>query len=172
MFDESKTTWIPAITRRSIRKIPYEYCTVASGTLIGTPAYLHVKTPEDVTMVERPRRCQQFLAWVELDGHRYLDSLELPINSFAAALGLPGGQSVQLTYPDHTPAKALVIVTQDELVKTDVNEQFTSLTALFLISIALKLRWLLAPSVTWISTNSSLSWRKKVEYWCLSLRAS
>ena len=172
MFDEIQNHLDPC-DNEAFNQNPMQMYAVASDVTFGTPAYLHVKKVSgDVTMVRASASMPTVSRMVELDGHRYLDGGTTDSIPFAAALGLPDGKAERaVDVPDHTPAKkALVIVTQDRnFVKTDVNEQMPFAHSSIPHIRTLKLRWLLAPSVTWISANSSLSWRKRVECWCLSL---
>ncbi len=75
---------------------------------------------------------------VELDGHRYLDGTTDSI-PFAAALGLPDGKTERYAVDVLTirqQGKRCVVTQDQELVKTDVNEQIAIRSQLyFLISV-------------------------------------
>ena len=99
MFDEIQNHLDPC-DNEAFNQNPMQMYAVASDVTFGTPAYLHVKKfPEDVTMSERPRRCQQFLAWLS-----WMDiviwTAELPIQFLLRRrLACPTEkQSVRLTY--------------------------------------------------------------------------
>ncbi len=69
----------------------------------------------------------QFLAWLSWMPTRVIWTAELPIQFFAAALGLPDGKAERaVDVPDHAS------IMQDKLlVKTDVNEQIAIRSQLY-----------------------------------------